>query len=141
MKLVVHELVGSLDQEMRPRKNTIVEAIRPHIYRHAFAAGSLKLQILDDSSAVIAESENVAIANIGSAQFFHGYVRFYVNAYLKKGETYTVRLIGEDGYAFSESAYCGWVNGYDLGKYPALITPDSHFNYPLDFEVWERTVK
>jgi hypothetical protein len=142
MKLIIHELQSdALEQVVTPDKNTIVSAIRPRLYRHNFATGSLKVQIKDDTDTVIAESAAVNISDIGTAAFFHGYVRFYVDAYLKKNQTYTVCLVSADGYSFDESAYCGWVNGYDLGKYATATPPADAYAYPLDLEIWERKVK
>lgn len=141
MTLVVHELDPHIDQSVTPDRNTIIEAIRPHIYRHNFATGSLKLQIRDSLDSLVAESESIDIADIGSMAFFHGYVRFYIDAYLQGGESYTIRLIGGDGYTFDESTYCGWVNGYDLAKYPSITIPTKGVFHPLDLEIWERTTK
>ena len=142
MKIIVHELMSDgLQQELTPERNMIVEAIRPRLYRHNFATGSLKMQVIDGSNAVVAESETIQIADIGSAAFFHGHVRFQLNAGLKKGQPYSFKLIGFNGYGFSETAYIGWCNGYDLGKYEASYSPASTLTYPLDIEIWERTSK
>jgi hypothetical protein len=144
MRLVVHELLTGatdLQQIVTPDRNTIVEAIRPHLYRHNFASGSLKVQILDGSDVLLAESAAVAISSIDTANYFHGYVRFDVTAYLAKDTPYKVRLVNAGGYTFSEAAYVGWVNGYDLGKYPPSTVPANDQYYPLDLEIWERTVK
>jgi hypothetical protein len=103
-------------------------------------SGTLKVQIYNGVS-LVAESATVNIADIGSMDYFHGYVRFYVDAYLAKDTTYTIKLVGGGGYTFDEAAYCGWVNGHDLGKYGLIGTPASHCHYPMDLEVWERTVK
>lgn len=142
MKIMVWELEASgLSQSFTPSKNTIVEAVRPHIYRHNFPTGTLKIEIYDSEDALVAESESIDIADIGSAAFFHGYVRFYIDAYLAADETYTFKLVGEDGYSFSEPAYCGWVNSVDLNKYPMGFSPANHAEYPLDLEIWERKVR
>ncbi len=142
MKIIVHELEASaIEQRLTPSKNTIVEALRPHIYRHNFPTGSLKLQILDMSDTLVGESENVDISDIGSENFFHGYVRFLINAYLAKDTTYKFQLVGEDGYTFDESAYCGWCNAYDLAKYPTPTTPLNSLHHSLDIEIWERKVR
>jgi hypothetical protein len=140
MKFVVSELKASaLTQVVTPEVNTIVTAIRPHIYRHNFATGNLQLQIIDDTSAVIATSESIAISSITGLAYYHGYVRFYINAYLQAGRNYTISLSGQSGYSFAEGAYCGWVSGLDLGKYPPTTTPANTWVYPLDLEIWERT--
>lgn len=142
MKIIVHELTGSgLEQVVVPGRHTIVEAIRPHLYRHNFATGSLKIRIYDSGSNLVAESAAVDIADIGTMDYFHGYVRFLINAYLAKDAEYTIKLVGTDGYSFDEAAYIGWVNGHDLGKYASTSTPASDYHEPFDLEIWERTVK
>lgn len=139
MKLVVHELTGSgLVQEITPSKNTLVEAIRPHIYRHNFATGSLKIQVLNSFNTVLAESDVVSISAIGSQNFFHGYVRFLINIGMAAGVTYKIKLVGQGGYTFSEGSYIGWCNDYDLSKYEASYNPTSLLKRPLDIEIWER---
>jgi hypothetical protein len=138
MKLIVHELEASgLVQELTATKTTNIYAVRPHIYRHNFPTGSLKMQILDTSDNLIGESAEVTIASIGSADFFHGYVRFLFSCGVTKDTSYKFKLVSTGGYSFNESAYIGWCNGYDLGKYDTTYTT-SIINTPLDLEVWER---
>ncbi len=142
MKLIIQELDSDgLEQVMIPSKNTIVSAIRPHIYRHNFATGSLKVQIYNESDTLLAESSSVNISDIAALNYFHGYVRFNIDLYMQANVSYRVKLVGGDGYTFNESAYIGWANGYDLAKYPLTDEPLSDFNFPLDLEIWERTTK
>ncbi len=139
MKLLVEELKASgVIQEMTPTKNIIVEAIRPHLYRHLFATGSLKVQVLDSMDVLLGESATVDISDIGDLDYFHGYVRFLVNAALQANETYKFKLVGDDGYTFDESAYIGWCNGFDLAKYPNSYSPTTDLSNSLDLEIWER---
>lgn len=141
MTLVVHELAAAeLYQELTPDRNIIVEAVRPHLYRHLLPIGSLKVKIYLTDGTLVAESDPVTITDIGSNNYFHGYVRFYINAGLQKDVTYRFYLVGS-GYTFSESAYVGWCTGLDLGKYPADYIPETDLAYPLDIEVWERKTK
>lgn len=142
MKLVVNELrEEGVAQIVTPPRHVLVEAIRPHIYRHGFPSGTLKLQILNGGGEVVAESNDVPINSIGTLSYFHGYIRFDITAYLAKNESYVINLVGDDDYAFDESAFCGWVNGLDLGKYAANEIIATSWNAPLDLEIWERTVK
>jgi hypothetical protein len=90
------------------------------------------------SDNLIAESDSIDISDIGSMAFFHGYVRFYIDALLAKDTEYKFILVGEGGYSFSEAAYCGWVNAYDLGKYPVGYSPENSLHYPLDVEIWDK---
>jgi hypothetical protein len=139
VKLCVHELTGSgLTQELIADRNVNVVAIRPHIYKHNAPAGTLKVKILDASDVEIAESDAVTITNISGQPFYHGYVRFYINAYLKRDETYKIKLVGEGGYSFNESAYVGWCNDYDSAKYDTDYVVAHAVVRPLDLEIWER---
>lgn len=138
MKLIVNELKsGLLYQELTPTKNTIVSAIRPHLYIQNIPTGSLKIQILDQNNELIAESETIAISSITSSSYYHGYVRFYIDFYMQANVTYRIRLVGSS-YSFSESAYVGWCNSFDLAKYPLNYTPSNSTNYPLDLEIWSK---
>lgn len=138
MTLIVHELRDSLiEQEIVPHKNTLVEAIRPHVYRKNSPSGSITLTI-EDSLGNVLGSDTVAIADIGNEAYFHGYVRFEIIAGLKKGQAYKIKISGADGYSFDESAFVGWCDGFDLGKYE----PTGDFSTaPLDQEIWERKTK
>jgi hypothetical protein len=141
MKLIVHELkAAGLSQTVVAPRNMILSAIRPHIYRHNLPTGTLAIEVRDALNTLIATSESITISTIGTKAFFHGYVRFLVDAYLKKGQSYSLKLVGT-GYSFSEPAYVGWCNGYDLGKYDSTTVPADIYQSPLDLEIWERTEK
>lgn len=141
MTLIVHELDAPVVQTIRHTRNVMVEAIRPHLVRYGNPVGSVKIQILNDANALIAESAPVSIADMGSQDYFHGYVRLDISAGLTKNKSYTIKLVGTDGYSFSESAYVAWANGFDLGKYPPAYVPEGSLKYPLDLEVWERKAR
>lgn len=138
MKLLVHELKTELSQLITVGAESIkVVAIRPHLYRHNTAGGSLRVQIEDASGNVIALSETIAISAMPAAQaYWHGYLRFYIKAHLRAGATYRISLVPLSGYSFNESAYIGWCNDYDLRKVPALYTPNAGGAAALDFELW-----
>ncbi len=142
MKLIIHELQASgLVQQLTATRNVNVVALRPHIYRHNFATGSLSMQVLTTGDVLIAESESVDIADIGTLGYFHGYVRFFIDVGLQKDETYKFKLVGAGGYSFDEAAYIGWANSYDQRKYDLGYVPSSDMSEPLDIEIWERKTK
>jgi hypothetical protein len=139
MILVIHELVTTLTQNLTADKNTILDAVRPHLYRHGHPAGSLQIQVYDASDVLLSTSNSVAISDIGTANYFHGYVRFDVNAGLKRNQVYKFRLVAT-GYSFSESGYIAWSNDYDLKKY-SYVSPEDAIHAPLDIELYERTTR
>ena len=139
MKLVVHDLKAEgLFQVVRRNRRTIVEAVRPHIYRHGFPAGSLKVQILKEDDTLVAESDSVLISSIETENYFHGNVRFLISAYLDKNTNYKIKLTSS-GYTYSESAFIGWCVGFDLRRYPETYSIDNLLKKPLDLEIWSRS--
>lgn len=139
MVLLVHELKGTLFQEVTPDKTTQVEAIRINLYKHNFPSGNFTLEIHDLSGELIATSATTLNASeISSSNFYHGLIRFYVDVQLMKDVTYRV-VLKSSGYSFSEGNYLGWCSGYDLGIYPPSYEQTGSFQAPLSLEIWERT--
>lgn len=137
MLLVAHELYASgLKQKINVLENTNCISVRPHLYKHLSSVGSLKLQLLDVDQKIIDESSSLVISTISSANYFHGYVRFDCNFRLKANQTYWIKLLGI-GYTFSESAYIGWCNDYDLRKVDANYSRNQGYFAALDMEIWE----
>lgn len=136
MRLVVHELLTSLSQTLKPEKITNVNVIRPHLYIHNSPSGTLKVQITTMDGALIGESEALNISEITNAAYFHGYVRFNVSALLMKDTEYKISVVAGGGYSFSESSYCGLCNDYDLRKYQPGYEHSEGTRAPLDIEVW-----
>lgn len=141
MKLIVFELQPDVFQTVRPTRNTIVESVRPHLYKHNTPDGVIVVEIQDYSGALIAQSSPVAIANISSEDYFHGHVKFDVKAYLQKGIVYRICIKGLSGYVFSENAYVGVCNTFDLKGYPPEYSPNEGKNAPLDIQIWSRNEK
>lgn len=141
MKLIVHELSTSLYQPMRPTKNIEVGAVRPHLYLHNSPSGSVKMQIATADGTVLAESNTIAFSTINASPYFHGYVRFDISANLKKDTVYRFYLVATGGYSFSESAYCGWCNDYDLRKYNRETPITFSAQAALDLEIWSLSRK
>ena len=138
MKLLVHELRSTLLAHFQTGRGVRrIAAVRPHLVRIGSPAGSVYLEIRDAEDALIATSETRTIAGMGSGGHWHGYATFQITAHLKGNTAYRLVLVST-GYAFNESDYLGWANGFSLGKYPATYTaanPD--WSAPLDFELWK----
>lgn len=142
MRLLVHELNATpLSQVFTCPKTCNIAAVRPHLIRYGHPTGSLTITIEDAATDTVIASSTVQIGSIASADYFHGYVTFELGAGLREGSDYRVKLEGSGGYSFSESAYIGWCNGYDLGKYDPTYTPENSLHYPLDLELWERKAR
>lgn len=136
MKLVVSELLTSLKQSIEVgSKNEQIYALRPWLLKVGSPMGSLKMEIIDSRDRIVASSDSVTIASISSAAAAHGHVRFLVAASLKAGTSYWARL-QPTGYSFSESAWIGWVRGFDQRALPLGYNPVDDFDYPLDLEIW-----
>ena len=139
MKLVVYELDSPVVQEITIGDHAIqVDAIRPWLYKHTTPAGSLKIQIKSSVDVLLFESEEIAISAITSAtgNYFHGPVRFYIDAALQANTNYKIVLVGAAGYSFNESAYVGWCNGYDMKFIANDYTPAGPLTDALMLELW-----
>jgi hypothetical protein len=138
MNIIVHELAVKLSQLITVGANPInLEAILPHLYRHNQATGSLQIQVEDTGGNMIAQSEIIAISALPSdLADWHGYRRFYIKAHLRAGASYQISLLPLGGYSFSESAYVGWCNDFDLRRVPALYSPNQGLNAALDMQFW-----
>ncbi len=137
MKLFVEEVRTSLYQTITVGSKPLqLAAIRPHLMRWLAPAGSLTVQIWDGNRNLVETSPSMTIASLGSGNYWHGYQRFYMNSFLRAGTVYRIAVVAS-GYTFSESAYFGWVNAYDLRKAPSTFTPNAGANAEFDLELWE----
>jgi hypothetical protein len=137
MKLYVHEIKSDgVFQTIKPKKNSRVGAIRPHLYIKNIPSGSLKVLVETPDGVVIGESEETEISEITSASEYHGYVTFYIGVYLKKGSSYVLRIVGANSYSFNESEFCGVCGDSSLRKYDTSMTSGHSIKGPLDFEIW-----
>ncbi len=141
MTLLVSEISTSVFQAVKPNSNKRLAAIRPHLYVRNIPAGTIKVQVCTEDGTLIVESSAVNFSTITSSNEYHGYVTFYVSAYLKKDVTYKIYVVCGGGYTFSESAYCGVCNDYDLRKYPVESEIVHPMLAPLDFEFWTYSEK
>ena len=143
MTLLVREVVSSVEQTIRPKRNALIQAIRPHLYIQNAPNGTVKIELLRGNK-IVAESPEVEIqdlANVFQEDFIHGLYRFDVSAFIKEGVEYTVRLVTGGGYTFDENAYIGWVNDYDLQVYDREWEPPNDLRSALKMEIWESKLK
>ena len=137
MHLIVHELNSyPLKQKVvAPDRNVDIVHVRPHLYKHGSPSGTFAVQIQNSSGRVIATSNYLSYSDISSATYFHGYIRFDLDAHIRPLSTIYIALVS-DSYTFSESNYIGWCNAYEFNRYSSN-TRDSEFA-ELDFEIWEK---
>lgn len=137
MKLIVQELQTEIVQQFHPdHRHRLVRNIRPHILRFGHPSGGFYMQIRDGRGRKIAQSNTVNFSAIGSLSYAHGNVELDLTAFLRANTNYWLAMVATGGYSFSESAYAGWCNGFDLGRYPASYAPSKGWSAPLDYEVW-----
>lgn len=139
MQLVVHELEtsGQVRQKItigsRPQ---MVYAIRAMLFRYLSPAGTAYLEIQDENGKKIAVSDSVSIAAVGTGNYWTGYRRFLVSIALKANTSYYISLKAS-GYTFSELAYLGWCNGWELrNAFEADYDGAIGVNAPLGLQVW-----
>jgi hypothetical protein len=140
MQLVLQEL--GLSSSYLSQKITVgardinVKHVRPHLYKHLAPAGTVSIQIRDASDVLIATSDAVTITDISAQNYFHGEVRFDVNAMLLKNTSYYIRLVSS-GYTYGANAFIGWCQDFDLRKVGVDYTPAGSLNTPFLLELWE----
>jgi hypothetical protein len=142
--LLLHLLESSIYQEeTSDYAMHKIGAIRPHLMRFGNPAGNLTMQIQDRAGEPLFTSETINISSIGSGTYWHGYYPFLITGMLRKFTPYRFVLIAGGGYSFSESAYIGWCNGFDLGKYIPEYAGGIGWSAPLDLEIWsyEQVIK
>lgn len=138
MKLIVNELKDTLFQEITPEQNTQVEAIRINLIKFNNPAGNFTVEVHDSNGGLIGTSaDSFSASSMSPSSFFHGMIRFNINVQLKKNTPYRI-VLKATGYTFSESAYIGWISGYDLEIYPPSYTTTGSFSEPLSLEIWNR---
>ena len=148
MKVVVEELSGTLSQTFSTKNRLQVKSIRPYIYKHRSPAGTLTIEI-EQNSTTIATSTGVTSADIEtntastSINFYHGYYRFDFTDqfHIEKGN-FTVKLTSS-GYTFGESAYFGWVKPHENISIPIDYdqTGKGDESNPFGIEIWTRKGK
>lgn len=142
MRLIIHEFnPTSVFQTIVPDKNKMVRAIRPHLYIHNNPTGNVTVKVCDSNGDVIAESETIAFSTITDAIEYHGYITFYIDAYLRKDTSYRIYVVAGGGYSFSESAYAGVCSDWEFRKYPEQVASTHSIKAPIDFEIWTLSQK
>jgi hypothetical protein len=139
VKLAVAELKSELYQDLSCTRDVDIHAVRLHLYKHNEPQGNLKVQITNGDGLFLAESGFIPMSSISDQPFFHGYIRFLVSYPMKKNSLFRVYLKYSGKYSFSDSAYIGWCNDFDLRKYPATYSPNKSTRAALDLEVWSKS--
>lgn len=136
MKLWVHELSTELSQDFTAADDIDVAYIRPHLLKYGSPTGTLKLEIRGANGDVIYSGATIDISTISAENYFHGFVRFAVNQSFRSGDTFKVVLVAGGGYSFSELAYIGWCNGFDLAVNEASYSNPNGKYAALNAEFW-----
>jgi hypothetical protein len=137
MQLIVHELLSTLEQTVTCHRDTVCKHIRPYLYKHLNASGSVKVQVLDANGQLCAESNSINIVDISASNYYHGFIRFDIDFMLKKNFNYIIRLVGT-GYSFTESNYIGWVANHENKVYSEDYVLSNGAGSSLTLQVWEK---
>jgi hypothetical protein len=135
MILQVHELVSELKQKITTTETIQLYAVRVHLYKHLAPAGSLYLELKNANDALITTSNVITISSISVANYFHGYVRFLISYPMQSDTSYYFSL-KSTGYTYSDSAFIGWCNDFDLKRVESSYSPSSGIMAPLGLEIW-----
>lgn len=125
-------------QQIVADKNMFVVALRPHLYIEGSPAGTVKVQVLDTNNNVVAESSAQTITSLKTDTYAHKYIKFDVNANLRKDVSYRLAVVCGGGYVFNNTNFVGVCLDWDSPKVAASYSPNTGFNAALDFEIWER---
>ena len=138
--LAVEELKTTLTQDILIGvSNLNVEAIRPRLYKHNTATGSVTIEVRDTNGETIKASNTIAISALSAAAFFHGFIQFDINIGLKAETTYQIALVPSGGYSFGESAYVGWVLDHEDPQVGiGYSAPNNGFSSPRSLQLWTR---
>jgi hypothetical protein len=148
----VHELLtsGEIKQHIvTGDDNILLTNIQLHLYKHGHPPGGMSCEVQDSNQNTILASSDVTIAaidaDISSADFFHGLVRFDLTYPLRSNSTYYVSLKANGSYAFNETAsgstgYVGWVAGSDWNYTSNDYEPSIGWNAPLILNLWHRKI-
>lgn len=143
MKLLVTELSTERKQKIViGSENVQLYAVRLHLYRHLNPTGTLTVELRNAENQLLASSAALNITSIpATLDYFHGWIRFLLSYPLKKNTEYFIALKAGGGYSFSESAYIGWCNDFDLRHVSSAYAPDGGTSAPLGIEVWSNEYK
>ena len=139
MTLIVQEFkashqLGTLYQYIEALSAVDITHVRPHLLRYNAPAGNVTLKVYDSTDRLVKASSAVAITDIFSNAYAHGYYPFEINMQLNAG-VYKF-LLEVDGYAFAANHYLGWCNDYDLRKYTKGYAEADVLKAPLNMEIW-----
>jgi len=147
-KLLAHELEtsGTLYQEITiGAENIYTQYIRLNLYKHGHPPGGMSVKIRDTNGKIIGSSTEVTVAaidaDITSADFFHGLVRFAIDIPLRKETTYQIALVANGTYAFNETAsgstgYIAWLTNFDGSRVDFDYSQTVGIHSALDLEIW-----
>lgn len=115
--------------------------IRPHIFKHLAPAGSFYLQLQNFIGSKIADSNSLTAAEISSANYFHGYIRFDINASLQPSNSspltwYRLQL-KSTGYTYDANAFIGWCINYEDFDLDVDYTIGGDLDRPFGLQFWE----
>lgn len=133
-RLVVDELIDSLEQTLTLTKKTVLERVMPHLYVQGSPTGTVVLRV-KSGSVVTAESVldlTEALTRAGKTlDNYHGFISFaFAKPPILAPGTYTIEL-AVSSYSFDSDTFVGWV------KLPSDSSQTSSLTLPHDLRVVE----
>ena len=137
-RLVVDELITTLEQPITVDRSSYIASIRPHLYCHNSPLGTFYLNIYSPSGLIKSfsfTSQDIKSSCGLSEAYFHAYYAISMTPFLLPRGEYTIKL-ESSGYTFSESSFVGWCKDVDpVGRVSG--TPENYTENPFSFNLIE----
>lgn len=141
MNIIMDELKTTLTHNATAIRPMTIAAIRPYLYKHRSPSGTFTFSITQNSATLISESFDSAemeslVDDISATNFYHGAYKIEFSSPIRviRGDFQIV--LSHSGYAFSESAYLGWIREHER-LVNEFTSPNNYAKHPLAVEVWE----
>lgn len=137
-RLVVDELITTLEQPITVNRSIYVATVKPHLYCHNNPPGNFSLNIYGGSGLIKSfsfTSNDIKSACGLSEAYFHAYYAISMTPFLLPRGTYTIKLEAT-GYSFDPSSFMGWCKDINpIGNVDG--SPENYTENPFSFTLIE----
>lgn len=136
-EILYDPLETEIEFRIQPERNLLVRGFRPWLIRTGLPAGTVRLELRDTASQLIAASAAKDADDVGEEDHWTGDVGFILPAGLQGGVTYALVLVAGGGYAHDPAAHLGWCLDFSQNRKVRLgYTEAGHDQSPYGLEMW-----